>query len=87
MRFLMQRAEKLIILRRKPIKGYDISFLITNFHLEQMYKDKLIDFVIEFLKDIDKDIKDMKLQESARARAVSRKFLGSFEIQKEVPKN
>ena len=28
-------------------QGYDISFLITNFHTEQMYKHKLVDFVIQ----------------------------------------
>ena len=32
MRFMMQRAEHFFILRRKPVEGYDISFLITNFH-------------------------------------------------------
>lgn len=59
-------------------KGYDISFLITNFHTEEMFKTKLIDFIIGFMQDIDKDIKDMKLQQSARARAVARKFLSDF---------
>jgi len=29
------------------LKGYDVSFLITNFHTEQMYKHKLVDFVIQ----------------------------------------
>lgn len=29
------------------IQGYDISFLITNFHTEQMYKHKLVDFVVQ----------------------------------------
>jgi actin related protein 2/3 complex subunit 4 len=33
-RILMQRAEKFSILRRKPIEGYTISFLITNIHTE-----------------------------------------------------
>lgn len=28
-------------------QGYDISFLITNFHTEQMYKHKLVDFVVQ----------------------------------------
>lgn len=28
------------------LQGYDISFLVTNFHTEQMYKHKLVDFVI-----------------------------------------
>ncbi|GFQ97825.1 hypothetical protein TNCT_166481 [Trichonephila clavata] len=42
MRFMMMRAENFIVLRRKPVEGYDISFLITNFHTEQMYKHKRI---------------------------------------------
>jgi hypothetical protein len=47
MRFMMMRAENFFILRRKPVEGYDISFLITNFHTEAMYKHKLVDFVIQ----------------------------------------
>ncbi|KAK0541212.1 Arp complex subunit [Tilletia horrida] len=46
-RFLSQRAENFVILRRKPIPGYDISFLITNFHSETMLKHKLVDFIIQ----------------------------------------
>jgi hypothetical protein len=30
-----------------PPQGYDISFLITNFHTEQLLKHKLVDFVIQ----------------------------------------
>ena len=33
---MMMRAENFIILRRKAVEGYDISFLITNFHTEQV---------------------------------------------------
>ncbi|CAE1278680.1 ARPC4 [Acanthosepion pharaonis] len=55
MRFMMLRAENFIILRRKPVEGYDISFLITNFHTEQMYKHKLVDFIIQFMEEIDKE--------------------------------
>ena len=29
------------------IQGYDISFLITNFHTEAMLKHKLVDFIIQ----------------------------------------
>ena len=47
MGFLAMRADSFFILRRKPIKDYDISFLITNFHTEQMLKHKLVDFVIQ----------------------------------------
>ncbi|XP_033647181.1 actin-related protein 2/3 complex subunit 4 [Asterias rubens] len=78
MRFMMLRAENFFILRRKPVEGYDISFLITNFHTEQMFKDKLVDFVIQFMEDIDKEISEMKLSVNARARIVAQEFLKSF---------
>lgn len=29
------------------LQGYDISFLITNFHSETMLKHKIVDFIIE----------------------------------------
>lgn len=32
--FMAQRADDFIVLRRKPIPGYDISFLITYHHTE-----------------------------------------------------
>jgi hypothetical protein len=36
-RFLTMRAENFVILRRRPIKGFDISFLITNTNGEVFY--------------------------------------------------
>ncbi|XP_064422275.1 tubulin tyrosine ligase 3 [Latimeria chalumnae] len=79
MRFMMMRAENFFILRRKPVEGYDISFLITNFHTEQMYKHKLVDFVIHFMEEIDKEISEMKLSVNARARIVAEEFLKNTE--------
>ncbi|KAL0267907.1 UNVERIFIED_CONTAM: hypothetical protein PYX00_010044 [Menopon gallinae] len=78
MRFMMMRAENFVILRRKPVVGYDISFLITNFHTEQMFKHKLVDFVIHFMEEIDKEISEMKLAVNARARICSEEFLKRF---------
>jgi predicted nucleotidyltransferase len=60
-RFLTQRAESFFILRRKAVKGYDISFLITNTHTEEMLKHKLVDFIIQFMEEVDKEISEMKL--------------------------
>jgi len=74
-RFLTQRAESFYILRRKPVKGYDISFLITNFHTEEMLKHKLVDFIIQFMEEVDKEISEMKLFLNARARFVAESFL------------
>ncbi|XP_065191190.1 actin-related protein 2/3 complex subunit 4 [Sycon ciliatum] len=78
MRFMMMRADNFFILRRKPVEGYDISFLITNFHTEQMYKHKLVDFVIQFMEDIDKEISEMKLTVNARARICAEEYLKNF---------
>lgn len=78
MRFMMMRAENFVILRRKPVQDYDISFLITNFHTEQMLKNKLVDFVIHFMEEIDKEISEMKLSVNARARIVAEEFLKRF---------
>ncbi|KAL7078782.1 hypothetical protein ACQ4LE_001935 [Meloidogyne hapla] len=77
-KFMCQRADNFIILRRKPIPGYDISFLITATHSEVMYKQKLIDFLIHFMQEIDKEISEMKLALNARARTSAEEFLKRF---------
>ncbi|KAJ3030606.1 Arp complex subunit [Rhizophlyctis rosea] len=78
-RFLMMRAESFVILRRKPVQGYDISFLITNFHTETMYKHKLVDFIIQFMEEVDKEISEIRLSLNARARIVAESYLGQFQ--------
>mmetsp|Transcript_18517 Transcript_18517/g.49672 ORF Transcript_18517/g.49672 Transcript_18517/m.49672 type:complete len:174 (-) Transcript_18517:189-710(-) len=77
-RFFMQRADHFVILRRKAVEGYDISFLITDTHLEEMVKDKLIDFIINFMEDIDKEIKDMKIALNTRLRAAAVAYMSQF---------
>ena len=59
-------------------QGYDISFLITNFHTEQMFKHKLVDFIIHFMEEIDKEINEMKLAVNSRARLSAEEFLKRF---------
>jgi len=78
MRFLTQRAENFVILRRKPVQGYDISFLITNFHIESMWKHKLVDFILQFMEDVDKEVSEMKLSVNARARSTAQEFLQQY---------
>ena len=53
-KFMCQRADNFIVLRRKPIPGYDNSFLITDTHTKIMYKHKVVDFLIHFMQEIDK---------------------------------
>lgn len=78
-RFLAARAENFFILRRVPIKDHDISFLITNKHTEQLLKHKLVDFVIEFLEDVDREISEMKLFLNSRARFAAEAYLVPFD--------
>jgi actin related protein 2/3 complex subunit 4 len=77
-RFLMQRSENFIIMRRTAIEGYDISFLITHTHLEDLYKHKLIDFIVTFMEEIDKEINGMKIALNARARVVASEYMKQF---------
>lgn len=78
LRFLMQRADEFKVLRRVPVPGFDISFLITHIHAEEMYKHKLVDFIIAFMEDIDREVSDLKLSVNARGREVATSFLKGF---------
>lgn len=60
------------------LQGYDISFLITNFHTDQMFKHKLVDFIIQFMEEVDKEISEMKLSLNARARIVAEQFMAVY---------
>ncbi len=75
MAFLMQRAESLGVLRRVPTKEYDISFLITNFHCQQYNKQKLIEFICQFVEDINSEIHELKLLVNTRGRAVAADYM------------
>lgn len=61
-RFLALRADKFLIMRKKPaFKDYDFSFLITDEHLIKFKKEEIINFILEFIQGIEKEINDMKL--------------------------
>ena len=61
-RFFALRADKFKIMRRKPAhENYDFSFLVTEEHLQKYKKEELINFILEFIQGIDKEIQDMKL--------------------------
>lgn len=78
MRFLTQRAEAFKVLRRVPVPGYDVSFLVTHEHVEDMLKPKLVDFIVQLLEDVDREISEQKLSVSSRGRVVAADFLKSF---------
>jgi actin related protein 2/3 complex subunit 4 len=39
---------------------------------------QLIDFIIQFVEDVDKEINEMKLGVNARARSVATEYLNAF---------
>lgn len=51
---------------------------MTNFHTEQMYQNKLIDFIMQFMEEIDREISEMKLAVNSRARITAEEFLKLF---------
>jgi len=78
--YLMNRADKLNILRKKAKEGYDISFLITNYHLENYKKEEIIDYVVEFVQDLTKEITEMKLIVNSQSRLVSTYLMEQLKI-------
>ena len=45
-----------------------------------MIKEKLVDFIIAFIEDIDREISDMKLAVNARARVCAEEFYKQFNL-------
>lgn len=70
-KFFEARADQFDILRREAQIGYDVSFLVTNQHLERYDKAKIIDFIISFIQDIEKDISQIKLNIITQTRAAA----------------
>ena len=67
-KYLMNRANQLNVLRKVAKEGFDISFLITNFTLENYKKEDIIDFIIEFIQDFTNEVTDMKMTVNSQSR-------------------
>lgn len=78
-RFLAQRAEAFGVLRREPLPGYDVSFLITGAQTAGGGRaEAMVAFIVRFLEDFDREMNALKLSVNTRGRAVARAFLESF---------
>ena len=76
----MNRANKYNLHRKKPKTGNDISFLITNFHLENYKKEDIIDFIVEFVQDLVKEVTDMKMTVNSQSRYVTTYLMEQLKI-------
>jgi hypothetical protein len=50
-----------------------------------MYKHKLVDFIIQFMEDVDKEISEMKLSLNARARIVAESVSSANIVSAAIP--
>ena len=79
MRFLTQQAEDHYqILRKKPLDGYSVSFLITNKNIQIHGQQQLQQTIINFCSQMDKECSDIKIQVNAQARYITTEFLKAF---------
>ncbi|XP_036902803.1 actin-related protein 2/3 complex subunit 4-like [Sturnira hondurensis] len=76
-RFVMMQAENFFIPWGKPLEECEVGFLIKSY-AEQMHKHKLVDFVIHFTEEMDKEISEMKLLVDVHTRIVTEEFLRNF---------
>lgn len=79
MRFLQQQAEDHYqILRRKPLEGYSVTFLVTNKHLAIHGRHEVEHTILDFCSRIDKECSDIKIQVNAQARYITTEFCKAF---------
>ncbi len=78
--YLMARTDKLNVFRKKEKEGYDISFLITNRHLESYKKEQIIDYIVELVQDISQEVTDMKLIVNSQSRLAATNLLEQLKI-------
>mmetsp|Transcript_35255 Transcript_35255/g.36652 ORF Transcript_35255/g.36652 Transcript_35255/m.36652 type:complete len:170 (+) Transcript_35255:24-533(+) len=79
-KFLMNRTDRLNLLRKIPKPGFDISFLITNFHLECYKKEDIVEYIVDFLASIDNEIIGMRMIVNSQLRMASNYLLEKMKI-------
>ena len=71
-----------LIPERRPVilllQGYAISFLITNFHMESMWRHKVVDFIIKFMEEVDSELRNLKIKVNSRSRVIVEEFMKEF---------
>jgi actin related protein 2/3 complex subunit 4 len=78
--FFMKRADDLIIFRRKPLDGFSVSFLVLPNHVNMLSsKEKIIDVIIRFVEEVDKEVSALKLDINTSSRMIATTFLKQFQ--------
>eukprot|EP00916_Digyalum_oweni_P019608 GHVL01032680.1.p1 GENE.GHVL01032680.1~~GHVL01032680.1.p1 ORF type:complete len:201 (+),score=32.14 GHVL01032680.1:33-635(+) len=76
---MMKQADKLQILRRCCVNvnnvTYDICFLITAYHFKLYDSDKLVDILVQFIRQAQVEVKHQRLCINSLARSAATRFL------------
>jgi actin related protein 2/3 complex, subunit 4 len=59
--YLQHRADDIEIIRKKTLPSYSITFLIHDKHTFQTPRGKIVNFIINFISEITKEINSNKL--------------------------
>ena len=75
-RFMQLRADKFEVMRRKPSDpSYDYSFLVSADHLQTYKKEEIINFILEFINGISKEINELKMHVMDHSRKAANFFV------------
>eukprot|EP00955_Chlamydomonas_euryale_P055995 356275-Chlamydomonas_euryale.AAC.7 len=74
-RFLMRHADRLDVLRRVPLPGYDASLLITREHVALHGVAVLSAFIAGFADEVGDGAAALEAQVAKHGRAVALEFL------------
>lgn len=76
--FFQHDADQHHILRRRPVPGYSISFLIVPCHLERIGRDRIISKILSFVEKLDQEINQVKINVNSQARRCSVGYFKEF---------
>lgn len=61
-------------MRRVPLPGYHLSFLVTSAHLERFDRGRLVDFMLALVESLSEEVRSAKERLKPRAQAVVADF-------------
>ena len=79
-KFLALRADRFKIFRKKPVdeEKFDFCFLISEDHLVKYHKHELVNFILEFIQGIQKEITEMKLALIQQSRIAAAHYMNTL---------
>lgn len=70
-RFLGMKAETLPVLRKKPVIGYHISFLVTADMLRQLSTGRIVAFLVDFAEETPSFLRTVKCAVNSHTRKLA----------------